>query len=200
LATRILNRPGIGLSSSEEEAAFFTAMEISGPGYLKELSGLGPAGQAKLLAAFELGRRYALFRDQAAQRLRKPASAPQLARRALRTVSQNQKNSPQEWLGFVPVYRSGHLGELCLVEKGVRTHVNIDPAELFARILALRPIGFFLFHNHPSGNPSPSSQDLDLTERIADISKQFGIQLLGHWVVSSQNERWIYPPHSDKEE
>jgi DNA repair protein RadC len=81
-----------------------------------------------------------------------------------------------------------------MVEKGARTHVNLDPAELFARILALRPRGVFLFHNHPSGILTPSQEDLDLTHTIREISEKFGIQLLGHWIVSAQSEHWITLP------
>jgi DNA repair protein RadC len=69
--------------------------------------------------------------------------------------------------------------------------VNIDPAELFARVLALRPHGFYLFHNHPSGDLSPSPADIDLTRQVQRVSEQLGIRLLGHGIVSSREERWI---------
>jgi DNA repair protein RadC len=97
----------------------------------------------------------------------------------------------REWLGFVPYYRSTELGDLCVVERGVRTHVNIDPAELFARLLALRPLGYFLVHNHPSGNTTPSEQDFELTRRVGQLSKQLGIHQLGHWIVAPHEERLI---------
>ena len=80
-------------------------------------------------------------------------------RRSVERISASLRRECQEWLGFVPVHRGGELGHFCLVERGVRTHVNIEPAELFARILALRPVGFYLFHNHPSGDLTPSEED-----------------------------------------
>jgi DNA repair protein RadC len=193
LAAHIIQKPGPGLAPSDEERAFFTAMENSGLTYLKEIDGLGPAGQSRILAAFELGRRYALFRHQGKKTDFKKLSFSNITFEALGKITQNQRNEPHEWLGFVPLHRSGNLGEFSLVERGVRTHVNTDPAELFARVLVLRPRGFILFHNHPSGNVTPSSQDLDLTTKVYEISKQFGIQLLGHWVVTSSGEQWIDP-------
>ena len=190
LAQKILNRPGQGLSSSDQETAFFTAMETTGLAYLKEIQGLGPANQAKLLAAFEIGRRYSLFRNLRTHKPKSKQSSP-LAYQALQKITPHLRCNPQEWLGFVPIYRSETLGDLCLVERGTRTHVNVDPAEFFARVLALRPSGLFLFHNHPSGHLQPSPQDRDLTRRVFEISREFGIRLMGHWIVSSQDEFWL---------
>ncbi len=190
IAENILNKPGKGLPSSEEERAFFNALEISGTGHLTEINGLGPAGQSKILAAFELGRRYALYRSDLPLQTR-PPSRQDLTLQALAKISNAKRAAPQEWFGFVPMHRNGKLGELCVVEKGARTHVNLDPAELFARILALRPRGVFLFHNHPSGVLTPSQEDLDLTEHIREISEKFGILLLGHWIVTPSREQWL---------
>ena len=197
LAQNILNRPGAGLDPIEEERAFFMNMESCGRSHLAEIPGLGPAGQAKLLAALEMGRRYALFRS-AYGRMSKveeskdqPPSLVQLSLQALKKVSERARNEPHEWFGFVPVYRAGEIGQLCLVERGSRTHVNLDPVEIFARLLSLRPQGLFLVHNHPSGNSNPSPQDRELTARIQEVATTFGIQLLGHWVVSPYEESWI---------
>jgi DNA repair protein RadC len=193
LASQILKRPGPGLSAGEEEAAFFTALESTGSALLKEIPGLGPAGQARLLASFELGRRYSAFRSRgkSPESRTEKTNLTQLSKQALEKISIRFRTEPQEWLGFVPIYRTGNFGDLCLVEQGARTHVNVDPAELFARLLALRPFGFYLFHNHPSGHVIPSSQDLELTERVAQLSQTFGIQLLGHWIVSADSQYWI---------
>ncbi len=176
---------------AEEERAFFLAMESTGLAHLHHVHGLGPAGKSKILASFELARRYAIFTQKKQNLNSKPIQLTQTAQIALKRISSYNRNEPKEWLGFVPLYRNAELGELCLVEKGSRTHVNIDPAELFARILALRPAGFFLFHNHPSGDSRPSSQDIELTDRIRKISRPLGVQLLGHWVVSPYTENWL---------
>lgn len=191
LARAILQRPGEGFALPEEERAFFTSMESSGEGHLCGIEGLGPAGRARLLAAFELGRRYANFR-QATLPARHPGSdLTEIAREALRRVPGHDRNEPREWLGFVPVYRSGLMGELCVVERGVRTHVNVDPAELFARLLALRPRGFVLAHNHPSGNLKPSVEDFHLTRTVEELARSLGMKLYGHWIVSPGGEHWL---------
>ena len=208
LAHLLLTRVSSGLhnenvnrvSSEEVDRAFFTALEVSGKSYLSEIPGLGPAGQAKILAAFELGRRYSLFRTQngvdANQRRKSsPSILPfprgniqRLTHLALQKISPRDRSEPQEWLGFVPVYRSGQVGQLCVVEKGARTHVNVDPAELFARVLALRPRSIFLFHNHPSGTLMASAEDVRLTEQVRALAQQLNIALLGHWIVTLEDQ------------
>ena len=181
------------MAVEDEEAAFFSTFEgqAAGSSWI-DLPGLGAANQARLLAAFELGRRYALFRERRA-RARDPGKTGrlELSERAIRSIPLAERSQSREWLGFVPVYVTGAVGQFCVAEQGSRTHVNVDPVELFARILALRPRGFFLFHNHPSGNLQPSPADLDLTRKTARVAEQLGIQLLGHGVVSARGERWI---------
>lgn len=193
LAQDLLDRPGTGLNEAEQMRAFFLAMEVSSDAYLEGLSGLGSASQARLLAAFELARRYALFREG-----RNHQSAPlqaqtlmKVAQTALTRVPLEKRAEEQEWLGFIPCYRTGDVGQLCIVEQGVRTHVNIEPVELFARVLALRPHGFILVHNHPSGDLTPSLPDQEITERVAQLARPFGIRMLGHWIVAARGEHWI---------
>ena len=191
LASRVLERPGSGFDESESERAFFTAMEVSADSHLSDHLGLGPAGQARLLAAFELGRRYAHHRERSLCSVKSPRKVLDLRGQAVAGIRAPLRHEVQEWLGFVPFYRSGQLGNFCLVERGVRTHVNIDPVELFSRLLALRPEGFFLFHNHPSGDLTPSGADIDLTRQVRDLAGRFGVQLLGHGIVATLGESWI---------
>ncbi|MGK5082857.1 JAB domain-containing protein [Bdellovibrionota bacterium FG-1] len=189
LASKILDRPGPGFTSLDEERAFFTAMENSGASNLNGINGLGPAGKAKLLAAFELGRRYANHRQLPARHA--PSDLSELAQLGLTKVTADLRNDAREWLGFVCIHRNGEVGDLCLVERGVRTHVNVDPAELFARLLALRPKGFLLVHNHPAGNLFPSLQDYQLTQSVDSLAQSLGLKLLGHWIVSPRGEFWF---------
>jgi DNA repair protein RadC len=189
LANQLLKLPGDGLSEGEQERAFFNAMEISGQAHLQALRGLGPSAQARVLAAFELGRRYYVRRFQENQPGKRLVDFPGQAQKQ---ISSELRNASQEWLGFVPWYRNrGEMGPLCIVEKGVRTHVNIEPAELFARLLALRPTGFFLFHNHPGGSLEASPPDVDITLRIQEMAELLGLRFLGHGIVSPAGESWV---------
>jgi DNA repair protein RadC len=194
---RILGQPGEGLSEAEADRAFFAAMENGGADFLKTIQGLGPAGQARILAAFEIGRRYYGFRHrflkkQMDGRAKGSARTPvYFSSVALDKIGASLRIEPREWFGFLPVYRTQEVGELCLVERGVRTHVNFDPSELFARLLPLRPAGFFLAHNHPSGNCTPSTEDIHLTARVVEIGRHLGVDCLGHWIVGVGQEQFL---------
>lgn len=188
VAANLLQRPGLGMREDEQERALFSALEASASeSTLAGIPGLGPAAIARVLAAFELGRRY----SQHIQHHAPFHQSPRLFKTAAAKISPERRLEPREWLGFVPLFRSGQMGELCIVELGVRTHVNVEPAELFARILALRPQGFFLFHNHPSGNLLPSPEDRHLTEAVQTLARSFNLRLFGHAVVSATSETWI---------
>ena len=161
----------------------------AGPG---ETHGSTDDSSVRLLAAFELARRYAQYREQIQRTSSdwKGQTHP-FREKALRGIPTSWRNEPLEWLGFVPLHRSGRVGGLCVVERGVRTHVNIDPLELFSRLLALRPVGFYLAHNHPSGDLTPSMDDRLLSQSVGRVAREFGIRLLGHVVVSGSRDRWI---------
>gem|GEM_PF-1112399 len=193
LASQLLNRPGQGLTEHEQERAFFVCLENSETGHLQSLRGLGPAAQARILAALEIGRRFSIHQLRNSLQSTSSASSryknlPQLA---LDKIEHSLRITPREWLGFVPIYGGREVGDFTLVEKGVRTHVNFDPAELFARILSLRPRGFYLFHNHPGGSLEPSHSDLLLTTQVIEASKLLGIRLFGHGIITPSHQTWV---------
>jgi DNA repair protein RadC len=190
--------PPSDLSEAEQEIALFTSLEREGKSFLQGIFGLGATGQARILASFEIGRRYSQYRSISQTqglKSRPRTSDSRQALDALKRVSITYRTAPYEWLGFIPVHRcgrlAGQLGTLIIVERGARTHVNIDPAEFFARLLALRPSGFYLFHNHPSGMTLPSAEDYELTRLMAEMSQKLGITLKGHWIVGPENEECV---------
>ncbi len=189
--------PCTGLPSDEQERAFFMSMELSpdGPhGYLGHQPRLSQRAAVRLGAAFELAARYAQFRESrlSPRPLTGSDTEPcSLMESALKKVPALYRSLPKEWLGFVPIHGNGQVGSFCLVERGVKTHVNVDPAELFARILILRPAAIVLFHNHPSGNLTPSRSDRDLTTKVRSLGAQFGVTLLGHWILSPRDEKIV---------
>jgi DNA repair protein RadC len=59
----------------------------------------------------------------------------------------------------------------------------VDPREVFAAALASRASGIVLAHNHPSGDPEPSAQDVSLTVQLCEAGRLLGIKVLDHVVV-----------------
>ncbi len=113
---------------------------------LEERPGLGPAKTASLLAAIELGKRFAKAELQTAERLDQPQIAGEFLVRRLHTES-------REVFGCVCLdsrHRYLALHELTL---GTRNQAPVDAAELFRLAVLDRASGLLLFHNHPSGRP-----------------------------------------------
>lgn len=106
-------------------------------------------------------------------------------------VNEARRIASSEWIGFVPLHRNGRLGELSIVAEGGRTRVSLDFQDLFQALLSLRPEGFYLIHNHPSGDLVPSREDRILTFEVQNIAHDLRMKFLGHGIVSSRGNHWI---------
>ncbi len=186
-------------TDEQKERAFFQAGEKSFPllSIASTLKGLGPAARARILCGWELGRRYHAYRAQMDLHRKhngKSASEtpeePNEGRAPLRIPAQ-YRSASHEWLGMLPIFEKNRVGEFSVLEYGLRNHLIFDPREVFARILSLRPMGFYLVHNHPSGPLQASAQDLDLTRKFQGICNSLGLVFLGHWIVTETEEIMI---------
>jgi len=149
---------------------------------LERIPGVGPVRAAQLAAAFELGRR--LLADWPAARwtVRSPRDVAErlvlqmgpLEREELRVVLLNTKNVV---LRVATVYQGNVSSSLVRV------------GELFRDAVRLNATGVILVHNHPSGDPTPSPEDLHLTAEALAAGRLLDIQLLDHLVVG--HDAWI---------
>jgi DNA repair protein RadC len=78
--------------------------------------------------------------------------------------------------------KSKLLGETD-ISKGTVNASLITPRELFIEALAKQAVAIILIHNHPSGDPTPSKQDINLTKRIKAAGSMIGIELLDHIII-----------------
>ncbi|NRA98839.1 MAG: DNA repair protein RadC [Rhodobacteraceae bacterium] len=72
--------------------------------------------------------------------------------------------------------------------QGTVDHVPVYPREVLKRALELGASAIILVHNHPSGDPSPSTQDLDMTRQIDDGAQALGITLHDHLIIGKSKE------------
>jgi len=63
----------------------------------------------------------------------------------------------------------------------------LEIRDILAPALKLPAAGFFLIHNHPSGNVDPSDNDIAVTDRIAEGANLLGVELIDHLIVSHRN-------------
>lgn len=153
----------------------------SGP-ELEGIVGVGAVRAAQLQAAFELGRRLLADWPTARWTVRSPGDVAdrlvlqmgRLEREELRVVVLNTKNVVQR---VVTAYQ-GNLSS-SLVRVG----------ELFRDAVRLTAAGIILVHNHPSGDPTPSPDDLHLTAEALAAGRLLDINVLDHLVIG--HDAWV---------
>lgn len=160
------------------------------PRVLCARKGVGPSRTSRLLAALELGRR-AQRSSEKRPRLRTPKDVhgylfptlSALRREVFHVLCFNPRNV---------------LVHDARVAEGTLSACPVDPREVFAAVLSSRATAIVLAHNHPSGDPEPSVQDVGLTEHLARAAGLLGVKLLDHVVVGdgayvSMLERGLLP-------
>lgn len=74
-----------------------------------------------------------------------------------------------------------------LITKGTLNQSLVHPREVFAPAIQLRAAAVILIHNHPSGDPQPSRQDIDITKRLIDVGNIVGINVLDHVIIGQES-------------
>lgn len=146
---------------------------------LTEVKGLGWTKAVEILAALELGRR-SLSRGETRKKIFKKPGAlyehyfPMLA------------HLKYELFKVVLVDGRNRLLKDSTISKGILDASLVHPREVFAAALAERANAIFLVHNHPSGDPKPSEDDLKITERLSRAGEIMGVKVLDHIIVAEE--------------
>lgn len=149
-------------------------------GQLKKVHGLGIGKASQLLAAFELGRRVAI--EQAVDvSLETPERlyevfAPQMMHLAQEKLCVVLLNSRLCMEGFIEV-SSGSVSETLA-----------HPREILHPVISRNSYAFCMMHNHPSGDPAPSKNDLKFTSRVKEASEIMQIRFLDHVIIGRPAE------------
>jgi len=78
-----------------------------------------------------------------------------------------------------------------VVSIGTLNSSLVHPREVFKPAILSNSASIILSHNHPSGDPTPSSEDISITTRIKEVGKLVGIELLDHIIISTTNRAAI---------
>jgi DNA repair protein RadC len=146
---------------------------------LRRQPGIGAARASILQAAVELGRRVAGSRPERGRRLGTASEVWAHYRARLAYAP-----SEEFWVIGLDV-RHRLLFEAC-VARGSLTGVEVHPREVFRPLIRASAAAALVCHNHPSGDPSPSRQDLELTVRLKEVGDLCGIAILDHVVVGAE--------------
>lgn len=146
---------------------------------LCRVRGIGPDKAATVLAAFELGRRWAAEPPDIAKVAVKSSSM------AYRIVAPRLKALDHEELWLMLLNRSNYVLGLEMVTSGALTATSVDVQRIVRRAIDKNATAAIIFHNHPSDNPMPGKEDIEITAMVRDALETFQKQLLDHIVTAS---------------
>lgn len=145
----------------------------------RTVCGIGPARARRLRAAFALSRHLAEEQIRGRAVIERPADVHRLLGPSL---------IPEEREVFVVVGLDAR-NRVRLVHRaavGSLTRCALTPRDVFTPIVREAVAHVILCHNHPSGDPTPSPQDITLTRRMKDAGKLLGIAVLDHVIVAAE--------------
>ena len=146
------------------------------PGELSSVDGIGPAKTATLLAAVELGLRLAQKPPSDKFIVRSPADAAEYAMPHLRYEQ-------KEHFAIMLLNTKNHVLSFQDVSIGSLDASIVHPREVFRCAIANAAAGIILVHNHPSGDPTPSREDLHITSRLVKAGAILDIEVLDHIII-----------------
>jgi DNA repair protein RadC len=156
-----------------------SALAQAAPGELAAVAGIGPTKAATLLAAFELGRRIAARPLQRGERIGSPEDVHRHFHARLR-------DAPAEEFHIVLLDARHRILRSVLTSQGTLTASLVHPREVFRPALREAAAALVLVHNHPSGDPTPSTEDREITRRLARAGALLGIPVLDHVIVADR--------------
>lgn len=148
-------------------------------GELKEINGIGPAKAVELMAAIEIGKRISRLQFEERYTIRSPEDGARYLMDELRFLHQEH---------FVCLYlntKNQVLNKKTVFIGSLNTSI-VHPREVFKEGLKRSCASIICFHNHPSGDPAPSREDIEVTKRLVECGKMLGIEVLDHIIIGDQ--------------
>ena len=176
-------------SGTREKSAMALAEEVlakdaSGIGYLRETSaqelmsikGIGSSKAARIMAAVELGRRIAARPAPKGSRIESDEDVAMLFMEELR-------HKKKEFFKALLLDSKGKVISSETISVGELTSTIVHPREVFNQAVKKSAAAVVFVHNHPSGDPSPSREDIATTDRLVACGNILGIKVLDHIII-----------------
>jgi len=164
-ARLLLHRFG-GLKGIEEASA----------GELSAVKGIGPAKIAQVKACLEIGRRLGSRKWETGEPLRS-------AEDVFRHFRQNLGREKRELFYVVLLNNKNRKIRDVKISEGSLTASLVHPREVYHPVIRESAAAVIFVHNHPSGDPAPSPEDIDLTRRLKEVGNVMGVRVLDHVVI-----------------
>jgi DNA repair protein RadC len=143
---------------------------------LVAIKGVGPAKATQLKAAFEIGRRLLVAAPHERPTVKSPADAANLLMIEMGMLE-------QEHLRAVILDTKNHVLKVHTVYVGSLNTAVVRVGELFREAIRVNAAAIIVAHNHPSGDPTPSAEDVFVTRQLVEAGKLLNIDVLDHIVI-----------------
>lgn len=142
------------------------------------LRGIKEAKAAQLLALAEISKRFRSYRSGDEYRIQSPADAADIIMESMRYLK-------QEVLRILLLNTKNVVIFSKDVSIGSINSSIVHPREVFTEAVKRSAASIIICHNHPSGDPTPSSEDINITHRLKECGKLLGIEILDHLIIGN---------------
>jgi DNA repair protein RadC len=143
---------------------------------LLRVKGFGEARAAQVLAAIEIGRRVLATRPRERLQIGSPRDAASY-------LMPEYSARPVEQFGLLMLDTRHRVIRTAVLTVGSLDGTAVQPREVFRQALMASASAVVMFHNHPSGDPQPSGEDVDVTRRMVAAGQLMGIQVIDHVIL-----------------
>ena len=152
------------------------------PSELMKINGIGPAKAATLSAAFQLVRRIQ-------SKTSKDQPSFKRAKDVANLYLPLMKDLRKEVFRVLLLSRSNRLIKEVTISEGTLDASIVHPRDVFREALLESAAGVILLHNHPSGNPNPSEEDIRITKQLVEAGRVMGIKVYDHIILAGEDYR-----------
>ncbi len=149
---------------------------------LQKINGIGPSKAMQILAMAELGKRY--------EQSKKPVKKITCAEDVFNYFHERLKDKKQEEFWILMLNTQNNIVGEELISKGILDASIIHPREVFRPAIKNSCSKIILVHNHPSGDASPSGEDLEITKRLIEAGEGLGVRVVDSVIVGDNS--WSY--------
>lgn len=164
-------------------------LELSAPevdvAAIQSVRGIGPSKALLIAAAIEFSRR----------RIR-PEGLKITSARDVLPLLQHLVDRPQEHVIVISLSGAHEVIRLRTVSIGLLTSCPVHPREVFVGPISDHAYSIILAHNHPSGDPTPSVEDKQITKQLANAAKTLGMRLLDH-IIFARRGHYSFQEHGE---
>lgn len=148
---------------------------------LTKIKGIGPAKAAQIKAAFELSKR---LEDSSDKDRKTTVKSPE---DAIKSVKNQLKGKKKEHFLVLSLDTRNHLINTQTISIGSLDSSIVHPREVFKEAISSTAASVIFAHNHPSGDPTPSEDDIKLTKRLVEAGEILGIEVLDHIIICDKD-------------